>query len=396
MSEIVVQKVANNQGKNVRVCDRCIYDETMPNISFDDHGICNYCHQHDAMVELYGSGRPEGLAQLRGIIAEIKKAGRGQPYDCVVGVSGGTDSSYLLMKAKDWGLRPLAVHYDNTWNNGCSTENLRKVTSALEVDLHTYVVDHDEADDIYRATLLAGVPEWDASSDLAFVQTLRSVAAKFSVKYVLEGHSFTAEGISPVGNNYFDGKYVESIHRQFGRQKLKTFPNLTFGRFLKWMLLYRQVFVRPLWYLAYSKEEARVELAERTGWEYYGGHHLENRAAVFGHTFYLPQRFNIDYRFLSLAAAVRMGVMDRAVALAEYRKPVQPDPEIVDYVKKRLEMSDSDFQAVMEAPLKSWRDYPTYKKRFEMLRPLFAVLVRAGLAPMSFYLKYCFPIEDKK
>lgn len=381
---------------DLQVCSRCVYDETMGGISFDDQGICNYCHQVDSMIELYGTGTAKGVRELNKIIAKIKREGVGRKYDCIIGVSGGTDSSYLMLKAIDWGLRPLAVHYDNTWNNACATQNIQKVTKALNIDLYTYVIDNKEADDIYRATFFAGIPEWDCSADIAFVQVLRSTAAKFHIKYILEGHSFQAEGISPVHNNYFDGKYVASIHKLFGRRPMRTFPNLTFFRFLKWAIIYRQQFIRPLWYVRYSKEAAREELEHRTGWEYYGGHHLENRIAVFGHTIYLPTKFKIDYRFLSLAARVRAGGLSRDEALEIYRTPVQADPDIIEYIKKRLELSDHEYEEVMRAPPKSWSDYPTYKTLFERLRPLFYILAKANLVPMSFYLKYCFPTKTAK
>lgn len=379
-----------------QVCSRCIYDGRLGHIEFDGDGVCNYCHQVDDLTALYGTGADQGRQQWESLLDQIRRGGKGRRYDCVVGVSGGTDSSYLLMSAVDWGLRPLAVHYDNTWNNACSTQNIRKITQVLGVDLSTYVVDNREADDIYRATFYAGVPEWDASSDIAYVQVLRSSAARHGIGYILEGHSFQAEGISPVTNNYFDGKYVQSIHRQFGRRPLKTFPNLTFFRFLKWALLYRQRFLRPFWYLAYSKEMAREELARRTGWEYYGGHHLENMAAVFGHTVYLPQKFGLDYRCLALAASVRSGRLPREEALRQYAEPLAPAPEVLEYVKKRLELSDEEYLRVMSLPPKAWTDYPTYKSRFERLRPLFYLLARANLVPMSFYLKYCFPAPPQR
>ena len=382
-----------NNNTELRICTRCIYDSTLGDIGFDEQGVCNYCRQIDSMIEQFGTGTDKGAKEFQSILSEIKRKGRGKKYDCVIGVSGGTDSSYLLMKAVDWGLRPLAVHYDNTWNNACATENIRKVTSAFNVDLSTYVIDNKEADDIYYATFMAGIPEWDASSDIAFVQVLRSTAAKHGIGYILEGHSFQAEGISPVGNNYFDGKYISSIHKQFGRRPMTTFPNLTFWRFIKWSILYQQKFIRPLWYLAYSKAAAREELICRTDWEYYGGHHLENRTAIFGHTVYLPIKFKIDYRYLSLAAAVRAGVMSRQEALRQYHLPIPDGEEIVDYFKKRLNLTDEQYEKVMRAEPKSWNDYPTYKKRFERLRPLFFILAKANLVPMSFYLKYCFPAK---
>ena len=145
--------------------------------------------------------------------------------------------------------------------------------------------------------------------------------------------------------------------------------------------------------MRYSKDAARKELIDKTGWEYYGGHHLENRASTFAHTVWLPQRFNVDYRNLTLAADVRRGALDREVALERYRQKVVPDSELVAYVKKRLEISDEQFEQIMNGPVRTWRDFRTYKKRFENLRPMFYLLAKANLVPMSFYLKYCFPIE---
>jgi N-acetyl sugar amidotransferase len=378
----------------MKVCSRCIYDSSTPNITFDSEGVCNYCRQVEKLIDDFGTGSPKGERMLQDIIAQIRHQGRSQKYDCVIGVSGGTDSSYLLLKAKEWQLRPLAVHYDNTWNSAIATMNIGRVTAALDVDLFTHVVDNKEVDDIKKAFLLAGVAEFDADTDIGFVQVLRSTAARFGIRYILEGHSFVAEGISPVGANYLDGGYVADIHDRFGKRRRKTFPNMTFNQFMKWVLVYRQKFIRPFWYMGYSKEAARDELAARTGWQYYGGHHLENRASTFAHTVWLPQRFGTDYRNLTLAASVRRGAMDREAAIAAYAQPVQPDPELVNYVKKRLEISDAEYASIMTGPIRTWRDFRTYKKRFERLRPMFHVLAKANLVPMSFYLKYCFPVRS--
>lgn len=377
-------------------CSKCIYDSDVPGIFFDEHNVCNYCRQVENLKLQYGTGLPEGEKRLEGIIQEIKKTGRKSKYDCVVGVSGGTDSSFLLLKSLDWGLKPLAVHYDNTWNSAIATENIRKVTSKLKVDLFTYVIDNKEADDIFKSFLISGVPEFDASTDMAFTQVLRMAAAKYGIKYILEGHSFVAEGISPQGNNYFDGKYIQDIHRKFGSRKLKTYPLMTFFQFLKWAIVYRQQFIRPLWYINYSKAEARARLIKETGWEYYGGHHLENRATSFLHTIYNPQKYGIDNRNWSLSADVRAGRISREDALNIYRTPLNEDKELLDYVLKRLELSNSEYQKILAGPKRTFRDFKTYKKRFERLRPLFKILADANLVPMSFYLKYCFPLTEKK
>lgn len=376
--------------KNKTICSKCIFDSDVPSISFDELGICNYCRQIDMLSAEYKTGTAEGLNQLQIIINEIKKTGKRKKYDCVIGVSGGTDSSYLLIKACEWGLRPLAVHYDNTWNSAISTENIKNITSALNVDLYTYVVDHKEIDDIYYSFFMSGVPEFDASTDIGFVQVLRFVAAKYKIKYILEGHSFKAEGISPQGNNYFDGKYISDIHNKFGKLRMKTFPNMTFFAFMKWILFYRQRFIRPLWYLDYSKDKAREILERETAWKYYGGHHLENRATTFLHTIYNPRKFNIDNRNWSLAAEVRSGVVSRDRALKIYNSPIDVDEDLILYVKKRLNLTDEQYDRVMAGEKRSWRDFKTYKRLFELLRPLFFLMEKSNLVTKSFYVKYCF------
>lgn len=378
------------------ICTRCIYDSTIPAITFDDKGVCNYCLQIDGLQEQYETGTPQAEAELMKIIEKLKADGKGKKYDCVIGVSGGTDSSYLMMKAKEWGLKPLAVHYDNTWNTSIATENVRKVTSKLDIDLYTFVVNNKEADDIFKSFLLAGVPEFDASTDIGFVQVLRSAAAKHGIKYILEGHSFIAEGVSPQGKNYFDGKYIESVHKKYGKLKMKTYPNMTFYQFMKWALVYRQQFIRPLWYLDYNKPAARELLEKELDWTYYGGHHLENRSTSFLHTVYNPQKFDIDNRNWSLAAEVRNGLLTRDEALETYNTPIVPDKELVGFVKKRLKLSDAEYNEILSGQKRSFRDFKTYKKRFERLRPLFKILADANLVPRSFYIKYCFPLKDSK
>lgn len=380
---------------DLTVCSRCIYDERVPSINFDSDGVCNYCHQVDGLIEQYGTGQAKGEDQFSMILDSIKRAGKGKPYDCIMGVSGGTDSSYLVYLARQWGLRPLAVHYDNTWNSAIATMNIHKVLHKLNVDLYTHVVANKEVDDIFRSFFFAGVAEIEASTDLGYAYLLRKVAAKFSIKYILEGHSFVEEGITPLGRNYFDGQYIRSIHRNFGRLKIETYPLMTFGRFLRSALLNRVKFIRPLWYLQYSKQNAKEFLAKEFGWKYYGGHHLENRMTAFYHGVYLPQKFNSDMRNNTLSARVRNGELSRANAWAEYNTAPLIEDELVTYFKKRLDLRDREYEKVMKTPPKNWTDYPTYKKRFERLRPLFFMLAKANLVPMSFYLKYCFPTKSE-
>lgn len=380
---------------NYLVCTRCIYDERVASISFDEHGVCNYCHQVDALKEEFGTGQEKGRRKLENTFEDIRRTGHGKPYDCVIGVSGGTDSSYMIHLAYEHGLRPLAVHYDNTWNSAIATQNIFRVLDRHKTDLSTWVVNNNEADDIFRAFFLAGVPEFDAATDLALAETLYRACHKHGVKYILDGHSFTTEGITPLGSNYFDGQYIRSIHRRYGQMKMASYPLMTFSRFIWWSSVERIKRIRPFWYLSYSKEDARELLESEYGWEYYGGHHLENRITSFAHSVYLPQKFGVDYRNNTLSALVRNGKLDRHEAWDRYIAPPLIEDEIIAYFKKRLGLSNSEYDSVMAAAPRNWTEFPTYKKRFERLRPLFFMLAKAELVPMSFYLKYCFPAKTQ-
>ena len=380
----------------MKICSQCIYDESVSQIEFDENGKCNFCHQIENLKEMYGTGSAKGEALFSEIVSEIKKAGKGKPYDIIVGVSGGTDSSYMLYLAKKLGLRPLAVHYDNTWNTSIATQNIQKITEALDIDLYTHVIDNKEADDIFKAFLKAGVPEIEASTDLGLAETLYRVASKYKIKFVFEGHSFIEEGITPIGKNYFDGKYIESIHKLYGERPLKTYPLMTFSRFLYWTIFKQIKKIRPFWYIDYNKEEAKQFLKSTFGWEYYGGHHLENRMTAFFHSYYIPKKFKIDYRNNTLSAQVRNKKTSREDALKAYHTPPYLEENLLVYFKKRLEFTDQQFEDLMNQPLHFWYEFPTYKKRFERLRPLFKILTSFNLVPMSFYLKYCFPMKTNE
>lgn len=374
--------------KDSKICSTCIYDENVPAIEFDEEGVCNYCKMIDDLKSQYKTGTPEGEKDFFDIVDQIKKDGKGKKYDCVVGVSGGTDSSYMIIKAIEWGLRPLAVHYDNTWNTAIATENIRKILSKLNVDLYTHVVDNKEADDIFKSFFLANVPEIDGPTDIALAETLYRAASKFKVKYILEGHSFIAEGVSPLSSAYVDGAYIKNIHKMFGKIKMKTFPNMNFASFMKWILVKRIKKIRPLWYISYSKKEAQAFLEKEYDWKYYGGHHLENRMSSFNHSVYFPQKFGIDQRNNTLSAVVRAGLKSKEEALEEYNSNPLIEDDLIDYFKKRLDLTNEEYVNIMNGERKTYKDYPTYKKRFEKLRPLFFILAKANLVPMSFYIKY--------
>lgn len=379
-------------------CTRCVYDnENIPKISFDDAGVCNYCHQIDDLKGKYRTGLPEGEAIFDKIVEDIKRKGKRKQYDCVMGVSGGTDSSYMAYLAvRKYGLRPLAVHLDNTFNNAIATENIHKVLGALNIDLITHVVATKEAEDIYRSFFKASVIDFDVFADIGVPQLLYRTAAKYGLKYQLEGHSYIAEGVSPLGTMYADGKYMMSVQKQFGRIPLETFPNMSLFDFIKWITIYRIEKIRPLWYIDYSKEDAREFLKREFDWVYYDGHHLENRTGAFQHSVLGPQKFGIDSRANSLSASVRSGKISRETALSDLKSEPVVEEGLVDYMRKRMGFSEEEYAEIMSLPIKSWQDYETYKKSFERLRPFFYILLKLNLIPESFYMKYCFPYEKDK
>jgi len=289
------------------------------------------------------------------------------------------------------GLRPLAVHFDNTWNSPVATQNIYNVLEKLGVELYTLVVNNREYDDLYRAFMLSGIKDIEVPTDIGLTSTLYMAADQHNVKYIIEGHSFRTEGVAPLGWIYMDGKLIESVHRQFGTRPMKTFPNLTMTRFLRWAALRGIKRIRPLYYMDYDKADAKRFLTAELNWTWYGGHHLENRFTAFFHTYWLPTRYGIDARLLGHSALVRSGQMERSAALAELATPHEHDPEILGLVKNRLGFSDEAFSAVMRAPQKHYSDYATYKKTFERMRPFFWLLYKLDRVPKSFYMKFTRP-----
>jgi N-acetyl sugar amidotransferase len=373
-----------------RVCARCIYDESLPGIVFDDVGVCNYCHQHDALHSEYPTGR-EGEVRLERLVDRMKADGRGKKYDCVVGVSGGCDSSYLLSRMVEYGLRPLAAHFDNTWNSPVATTNIYNVLDALKVDLFTIVVNSREYDDLYRAFLKSGVKDIEAPTDIGLTTTLYRAAEQHSVRYIVEGHSFRTEGVAPLGWIYMDGKYIESVHGMYGTRPLDTFPNLWMRDFLRWAAIRNIKRVRPLYYMDYDKEAAKTYLSRDLGWTWYGGHHLENRFTAFWHTYFLPRRYGIDGRLLGHAALVRSGQMTREEGLTAVAELPEVSEEVLALVRKRLGLSQDELDEIMRLPHRHYSEFKTYKPTFERFRLMFWALYKLDRVPKSFYMKFTRP-----
>lgn len=377
-------------------CKRCIYNSDIPKISFNAEGICNYCEQYDSMNAQYPTGIA-GKKIIEEYVAQMKKDGKGKPYDVVIGVSGGCDSSYMLHLAKNvFGLRVLAAHFDNTYNSKIAVENIKAVIDKLDIDLYTYVVDNKEFENIQKSLLKASVPEFEAATDLALATTHYMACAKYGIKHIWEGHSFRTEGISPPGWFYMDAKYIKSIHKQFGDGVIKSTPLLWLGRWIKWMVVNKIKKFRPLYYIDYDKEGTKKFLAENYSWQWYGGHHMENRTAYFINNYYLPVKFGIDLRWCEYSAHVRAGTMTRDEALEKMKEPKPYESNLLEEIKTRLQLSDSDWEDILKAPNKHYTNYPTYKKTFERLRPFFFLLLKSGYVTRSFYDKFCVLKEESK
>jgi len=375
------------------ICTRCIYDDHIPYISFDEEGVCNYCRQNDQLEIEYPTDE-RGAQILARMVERIKQDGRDKPYDVVVGISGGCDSSYMLYLAKKMGLRPLAAHFDNTWNSKIAVENIHNMLKELNIDLFTHVVDNFEFCDIFKSFMKASVPDIDTPSDIGLATTHYLAAVKYGIKYVFEGHSFRTEGISPHGWFYMDAKYIETVQKMFGSFTLTTFPNLWMSKWLKWTIFNGIKKIRPLYYLDYDKEKTKELLSRELGWQWYGGHHMENRTAYFTNNYYLPRKFNIDLRYSEFSALVRSHKLSRDEALRRIKEPKTINDDIPEEIKKRLGLSGDEFAAIMALPPKTYRDYKTYKKTFEHMRWLFWMMYRLDLVPKSFYMKYTKQYDD--
>lgn len=373
----------------IEQCSRCVYDSRIPNISFDHNGECNYCTQYNQMNIEYPTDK-KGWKILEQNVEQLKKDGKNSEYDVVIGVSGGADSSYMLHLAKEvFGLRVLAAHFDNTYNSRIAVENIDVVLDKLNIDLYTHVVDNIDYQKIYKSFFLASVPEIDTPTDIALATVHYQAAEKHNVKHIWEGHSFRSEGISPPGWFYMDAKYIETIHKLYGDGNLSNLPILWLDDWIKWMVDLKIKKFRPLYYLDYDKTATKKMLKEQYGWQWYGGHHMENRTAYFVNNYYLPKKFGIDLRYSEFSALIRAGRMRKEDALQELKKEKPFDHLILAEIKKRIGFSEVEWREIMNAAPKHYTQFETYKETFEGRREFFHDLYKRGYVTKSFYVKFC-------
>ncbi|MEM9077493.1 MAG: N-acetyl sugar amidotransferase [Bacteroidota bacterium] len=355
-----------------RVCTRCIMDTTDPDITFDKQGVCSNCKRFDEVYFKRIIPVEERDQKLRELINEIKKKGKGKKYDCIIGVSGGVDSTYIAYLVKKWGLRPLAVHFDNGWNSELAVSNIEKTLQNLDIDLYTHVVDWDEFKDIQLSFLKASTPDAEIPTDHGIIALLFKLASKYNIKHILNGHNYATEATLPLkwGYGYYDSKYIKDVHGKFGSKKIKTLPMMGLFK-LFWYTQIRKIkMVSPLNLVDYNKETAMKQIQDELGWVYYGGKHYESIYTRFFQAYILPRKFNIDKRKAHLSTLINSNQINREKALAEMSLPIFPADKLEEdreYVIKKLDISEDEFNNLMELPTK---DFTSYKTHYDLLEKL--------------------------
>lgn len=378
----------------LQTCTRCVQDNSVPGISFDDHGVCNFCDLHDKMEAEYPDGE-EGKARLATIFEKVKRRGKGRKYDCVVGISGGRDSTYLLYSAvKLWGLRPLAVHFNDGFDNPVAGENMIKATRALGVELRTITSDWREAKDLKIDFLKASVPDLNLGTDIGIATSLYGVAAKENIKYIIIGQSFRTEGVKPLSWSFFDGRYLKSVHKQFGSVPLRKWTANDPGFHLEPKHLFYYTALRgiktvtPMYYHEYVRKDAEKIIKEELGWVYPGAHYFDDlyhSLIKYVHRV----KFNIDLNMNSDSALVRSGQMEREVALERAHGVYSiEDPKVIDLCIKRLGLERETFEEFLKCPPKTFRNYPNSHGLMKLMRIPIWIMSRLNLIPKVAYDKY--------
>jgi N-acetyl sugar amidotransferase len=358
-----------------RICIRCVLDTSVPDIEFDANGVCSYCHLYDRRVAAELRYDEAGRRRLRELVAEIQAAGSGKPYDSLLGVSGGADSTYVAYVAKKLGLRPLAIHVDNGWNSELAVQNIERTLRRLDIDLITNVLDWSEFRDLQKSFLRAGIANAEIPTDHSIVASLFQTARKMKIKHILTGSNLVTEAILPDSWMYdaYDLRLIKSVQRRFGTMSLKTFPKLSYARLGFMLGVQGYKFVNLLNFEPYVKSDVKELLARELEWRDYGGKHYESIYTKFFQGWILPTKFNIDKRRAHLSNLVMAGQITRNQALAELESPAYA-PEDVEpdraYTIKKLGLTDDQFDEIMSAAPHDALEYPNsawMKQRFGAL-----------------------------
>lgn len=360
--------------RQYKMCSNCVMDTTDSAIQFDSRGVCDHCNTYyrDILPNWYTDER--GRSKLLQIVERIKQDGAGRDFDCIIGISGGIDSSYLTYVAKEkLGLRPLVFHVDAGWNSQEAVNNIECLIEKLKLDLYTVVIDWEEMRDLQLAFFKSGVPHIDTPQDHAFFATMYDFAEKYKVRNILTGANFSTECIrNPVEWMYYqsDAVQLRDIHRRFGARPLTTFPMTTILRHKVYLKYIKKIkVVAPLNYVPYNKKEAISFLSENYGWQPYPQKHFESRFTRFYEGYWLFKKFGYDTRKVQYSSLILTGQMTRQEALDKLAQPPY-DPENVahefEYIATKLGISVQELQQYMDAPNRSYRDYKSQRSIYQV------------------------------
>lgn len=360
--------------RDYQICTNCVMDTSDTDISFDVDGVCDHCRGFKEHVEPNWFPNAEGERRFASVVEKIKTDGKGLDFDCILGMSGGLDSSFLLHKAvKDFGLRPLVFHVDGGWNTDIAVSNIQSLVDGLGLDLYTEVINWNEMRDFQLAFFKSGVPHIDIPQDHAFIATLYNFADKHGIKYILNGGNIATECVrNPLNWLYYgtDMAQLNDIRRRFGTVSMKTYPFSSVLRHKFYLRYVRGVqVVKPLDWMDYTKEMARKTLADLYGWKPYPQKHFESRFTRFYEGYWLPERFGYDTRRVQYSSLILTGQMTRDDALWALQKPAY-DPETIehefDYIARKLGISSEELRGYFTMPRKSYKDYKNQRWMFNL------------------------------
>jgi len=346
-----------------RLCNNCVMDSTDPLITFDDRGNCSHCQRFEHVIKPVWHYYNNGKQLLDDYIVKIKMEGKGSEYDCIIGISGGVDSSYLAVKLCEWGLRPLAVHVDAGWNSRAAVSNIENICKKLHIDLHTHVIDWDSMKDLQLAFLKSNLANQDIPQDHVYFAALYQYAIKARIKYVIEGRNFSTESVLPKswGYNALDLIHIQSIQKKYGKKKKLNLPFVgIFNLHFKYPYIYKMKRFSPLNCIYYNKKKAIKHLEENYDWTYYGGKHFESRWTKFFQSYYLPYKFGYDKRKAHLSSLILSGEISRETALEELKKPLYNETELMDdkkYISKKLSISLQELEDLIEQPADHYTNF---------------------------------------
>lgn len=366
-------------------CVRCIMDTSDPDIKFNELGICNHCDYYDSHLSLRSFNEVEGKEKLESLLSEIKSKGKNKDYDCIIGVSGGVDSTYVAYLCKKYKLKPLAIHFDNGWNSELAVSNIEKTLKNLDIDLFTYVIDWEEFRNLQLSFLWASTPDGEIPTDHAINALLFKEASKRGIKYIINGMNFKTEASFETPKwayGHADWRYIKSVQKRFGKIKLKKYPHYTLFDTFYYLLVKRIKLVSILNYIDYDKNLAMKILEDKLGWVYYGGKHYESVYTRFYQSYILPQKFNVDKRLIHLSSSILSGSISRDDALNEMKNEII-DNQLLnrdkEFAMKKLKLDSEQFEQIMRLPIKYYTDYPNNKRIVSFLKKIHLLLRKYGL-----------------